>query len=375
MRKSLLLALLLSSFFTVCTSASAEKKPTLRLGWSGPLTGNAAIVGQDSLESVKLAIQEANASGGVHGQQLELFIEDDGYNTVRALSAYQKLVQHDQVKVIIANTYSGIFATSRATMQDDVVIMDSLDCNEDIAALPANIFCLGTKTESVAAAFAGDIIKQSFKTVAIFSEEGDGWVQLIKDHSTLLLERAGVRVFASSFSPETTTFRASLLQARQQKAEALIILGNDQMGTAVREAQALDFKPQLYGIGSVLSPGFQKLAGPGLEGIYISSWLAQASPELTAYRKAFQASAGRAPYLELAAVPAYDASKILIECLRKSSQPDRPITSEGLRSCLLATKDYPGLSGKLSFDSDGAVRSLIEQLYVLRAGKLESLTQ
>lgn len=364
MNKLILLALIFAS------SAFAQQREPIVIGWSGPLTGNCAVVGVDSVAAVQLVIDKANQNGGIGGRQLKLVVEDDGYITTKAVTAYRKLVDQDKAKVIIANTYGGIFATAAQAVRDQVLVIDPLDCNEEIARLPENTLCLATKTESISKAFSDHIIANKVKSVLLLVEESDGWMQLIAENTRELLEKDGIRVLEEYTPSATASYKSILVKAKNAKVKAIVLLGNDQMGAAVREMGELGIEVQIYGVGSILSPGFQALAAGGLEGALVSSWLA---PRTAAYRKflsQFKEKNGRDPALELATMPSYDVAGMLLSCLRRIIHKGDDISSNAIRQCLLNQKDYPGLTGKISFDRDGAVRSIHERLYRFQGGQL-----
>ena len=351
----------------------AHAENPVLIGWSGPMTGNCAVVGVDSAAAVQLAIDQANAAGGVAGRQLKLVVEDDGYETTQAVGAYKKLVSQNGARLVIANTYGGVFATARDALRDGAMVIDPLDCNDDIAALPENTFCLATRTESITNAFVQDISRNRFKSVLLLVEESDGWMQLVARNTRLSLEKAGVSVKEEFVSPTEGSFRPLLLRARQARVEALIILGNDQMGLAPREMRELGMPAQIYGVGSILSPGFRALAGESIEGARVSSWLAPRTAKYSDFLKTFEEKFGRKPALELATMPSYDVASILIQCLQKTLPGSGEVDTEKMRNCILGQHDFDGLTGSISFDPDGAVRSIHERLYEIRDGQLSGI--
>ncbi|RIL10863.1 MAG: hypothetical protein DCC75_03495 [Proteobacteria bacterium] len=340
------------------------------IGWTGPLTGSSAVVGVDSLAAVQLAVEEFNSAAQPGAIKIRLVYEDDGYVVTRALSAYHKLTSVDRAGVIFASTYGGVFAASQAALRDLVLIIDTLDCNDDIAALPANTLCLATQTESIAEVIAADIAASSHSDAVILLEESDGWMQFLERNIRELLTKERVNVVTESSLPTSNDYRSSLVRAKAASATALVILGNDQMGLALKQAADLAYNPQVYGIGSILSPGFQKLAQGKVEGAKVSSWSAAEGVRKQEFMQAFQKKFGRTPALELAAVPAYDAAKIVLGCVETASSKGRLPSDEDLRRCILDTKEYQGVSGPISFDPDGAVRTIREELYIVRNGVL-----
>jgi branched-chain amino acid transport system substrate-binding protein len=364
---------LLLLIFSLSSVLPVFAEQPLEIGWSGPLSGPCAVVGIDAVPAIQMVFDRVNAQGGIKGHPLRLVVEDDLYNATKAVTAYKKLVSNNKVPFIFASTYAGVFATAHDAVNDKVLIIDTLDCNEDLAELPENTLCLATKTESIAQGFVNDIVSKKYKAVLILIEESDGWMQLIARNASAGLRKAGVKVLEESSLPSTTDYAPSLIRGRSAKVEALIALGNDQMGTAFRQARTLGMHVQFYGVGSILSPGFQALAKNTIEGALASSWLPAASQAYEEFLTAFKARIGRAPYLELSVVPAYDAANILIGCLNGATDQNGSVDSSKLRACFLATKNLNGASGTISFDPDGAVRSIHERLFKVHDGKLSPL--
>lgn len=66
---------------------------------SGPIKGWGVAVAN----GMKLAVEEINAAGGVHGRKLRLIVEDSGYDPKKAVLATQKLVERDKIFVNIGS--------------------------------------------------------------------------------------------------------------------------------------------------------------------------------------------------------------------------------------------------------------------------------
>lgn len=64
---------------------------TLKIGASGPLTGNNAQYGMGVKNAAQLAVDEINAAGGVNGYKLEFRMEDDEADAEKAVNAYNTL--------------------------------------------------------------------------------------------------------------------------------------------------------------------------------------------------------------------------------------------------------------------------------------------
>jgi branched-chain amino acid transport system substrate-binding protein len=73
------------------------------VGMTADLTGPLAFIGQQASEGARLYLRHVNEQGGVHGRQIELRVEDDGYSPPRTVAAFRKLLDRDGVFCFAGN--------------------------------------------------------------------------------------------------------------------------------------------------------------------------------------------------------------------------------------------------------------------------------
>ena len=79
----------------------------LRIGVMESLTGPGETYGTVNALAKWMAVDEINGEGGINGRMIELAIEDSKCNAHDAITAYNKLVDVDGVKIILGTTCSG----------------------------------------------------------------------------------------------------------------------------------------------------------------------------------------------------------------------------------------------------------------------------
>jgi ABC-type branched-subunit amino acid transport system substrate-binding protein len=78
----LLLTLVMAFTFAACkgsttsTTVPTTKPADVNLGVVMDITGALSGIGSSLVNSIKLAVDQANAAGGINGAQIKLFIED-----------------------------------------------------------------------------------------------------------------------------------------------------------------------------------------------------------------------------------------------------------------------------------------------------------
>jgi ABC-type branched-subunit amino acid transport system substrate-binding protein len=65
------------------------------------LSGPVKVWGVPFANGMKMAVDEINSAGGIHGRRIRLIIEDSGYDPKKAVLATQKLIERDKVFSIV----------------------------------------------------------------------------------------------------------------------------------------------------------------------------------------------------------------------------------------------------------------------------------
>ncbi|MES1941238.1 branched-chain amino acid ABC transporter substrate-binding protein LivK [Salinisphaera sp. T5B8] len=103
---------------------AAEK---VNIGFTGPLSGGAALYGENTLEGLRMAAEEINSNGGidVDGTNYEINIVslDDMYSPSRAAVNGKRLVQQSNTPVVFTPHSGGTFALQAFNERDGFLIM------------------------------------------------------------------------------------------------------------------------------------------------------------------------------------------------------------------------------------------------------------
>lgn len=79
----------------------------IKIGYVGPLSGDVAAIGQNTLVGAQIAVAEINATGGIGKRNLQLITEDAKCDPKLATLSGQKLLSIDRVAAIIGGICSG----------------------------------------------------------------------------------------------------------------------------------------------------------------------------------------------------------------------------------------------------------------------------
>src|SRR3989440_8156687 len=88
----------------------ARGETPIKIGMVDPLTGVYAAPAGNEVMGAKLAIEQINAKGGILGRQVEWLVEDSATDVGTGVQKARKLIERDQVNVMIGDVNSGIAA-------------------------------------------------------------------------------------------------------------------------------------------------------------------------------------------------------------------------------------------------------------------------
>lgn len=342
-----------------------QAEGSYKLGYIGPMTGDVAILGEEASKAIQVAVDEANAGGGINGRQIELIVEDDQYDTAKSISAYEKMVNSDGVDTIIMSTYGGVMALADRAKKDNVLIVDSLDCDQAIADLPENIFCIAKETNDLADVIADYAKEQGYKNIGILHSTVDNFMQSVSDEFvTRIGDSATVQV--ESYKPGTTDFKTSLMKFKDK--DAIVFLGYDEIGIAIKEAKNLGIGKNYLTIPTVATtPSIQKAAGAAIDGVHFSFYAPLTENQVaTKFHSDFKAKYGRTPFVFVASDQAYDAAKILIaEVLPKVTANTKEKQLSQKISAMEDVTNFKGVTGTLTMKEDGRVNGILVRLFKL----------
>ena len=112
---------------TTMGMSSAVMAEEVNIGFSGPLSGGAALYGENVLSGLRMAAEEINANGGfdIDGENhtVNIVALDDQYSPAQAATNAKRLKQESNVPAIFIPHSGGIFALMDFNVEDDFLIM------------------------------------------------------------------------------------------------------------------------------------------------------------------------------------------------------------------------------------------------------------
>ncbi|MGC8783175.1 MAG: ABC transporter substrate-binding protein [Armatimonadota bacterium] len=320
-------------------------------------TGSTATFGESTFKGIQLAVEEVNAKGGIDGKKIELHKEDDRSDAQEARSAVTKLIQRDKVVAVIGEVASSRSLAAAPICQENRIPMISpSSTNPKVTQVGDYIFrvCFIDPFQGTAVAtFAYQTLKARRAAILtdVKNDYSVGLAQYFKETFTKL---GGQIVAEKSYSEGDPDFRAQLTAIKAANPDAIFVPGYySEVGTIARQARELGITVPFLGGDGWDSPKLVEGAGTALEGSYFSNHYSHEStePVVQEFVRKFKARYGGEVPDALAAL-GYDAANILFDAIKRagSTEPSK------IRDALAQTKDFPGVTGKITIDAQRNAR-------------------
>lgn len=358
MKKFLLaFSLIFSIFFTSCvqkggdTNGTSSSGDTIKVGVYGDTSGSTSSFGLSTRNGIQLAFEEINAAGGVNGKKLDMIFEDDQGTPEKAKTVISKLINQDKVVAVLGEVASSNSLAAAPVAQEAKIPMITPSSTNPEVTLKGDyisrVCFIDPFQGAVMAKFAANTLKA--KTAAVLgdnsSDYSKGLTQFFEQEFTKL---GGQVTTKQTYAQKDQDFKAQLTQIRDQKPDVIYIPGYyGEVAIIAKQARELGMTMPLLGGDGWDSPELWKLGGAALTNAYISNHYSadNPAPEIQNFVKSYKAKFGVEP--DSLAALAYDSAKVLADAIKRANGTE----SAKLKDAINATKDFAGVTGKITLDS------------------------
>ncbi len=363
---SALLALLIA---LALAGGCGKESGRLKIGEYGSLTGDKATFGTSQHHGVEMALDEANAAGGVAGLPITVITEDNQGRPEEAATAVNKLIVQDRVAAVLGEVASSnSLAAAPICQEAKVPMITPASTNPAVTEVGDYIFriCFIDPFQgTVMARFAGQSL--GLTRVAVLRDvKSDYSVGLAGFFRAEFVRQGGVITGDESYQQGDVDFKAPLTALIAGKPEALFVPGYyTEVGLIARQARELGYTGPLLGGDGWDSPKLLEIASGALEGCFLSNHYSveDPSPLVQNFVGSYRTRYGEAP--DAMAALGYDAMRLLVHCLRRLHEVDAAgfaaltggdaeasaAARARLRDLIAGTQDFPGVTGTISLDA------------------------
>ena len=305
------------------TGSTSNGEVTLKIGGSGPLTGDYAQYGNGVKNGAQLAVDEINAAGGVNGIKLEFKLEDDEGSQEKAVNAYNVLKDWGMKLSIGTVTSDACIAFQGEASRDNMfVLTPSATAVEAISGDNAFRVCFSDPNQGVASA---DYIADNnvAKKVAVIYDSSNSYSSGIYEKFNAEAKVKGLEVVtAQSFTSDNNEDFSAQLQAVKSSGAELVFLPiyYSEAALILKQAQNAALDVKYFGCdgldGILTMANFDKSLAEGV--MLLTPFAANATDEYTVnFVKKYSAKYGTDTMNQFAA-DAYDAIYIIKAAIEKA---------------------------------------------------------
>lgn len=329
---------------------------SMKIGLVSSLTGPGAFIGDPFSRGARMAIERANAAGGINGQKIDLVVYDSEASADKSLVFVKRLIADDKVAVILGPDFSGTVRAVLPTIEEAGI--PTLYNTPVIEPKPGSFHFTPWPSEETSYRVALDSLKgRNIKKLALLATTdvtGESGLKQI----TTLAPSYGVTVGpVERMELQDKDATPQLTKLRGSSPDAVFFVGSGAaVAVVARGFTRLGMKtPLMLSTGGVSATFPQLLKDitpdtlifPTYKMIVVDS-LPASDPNrqpILDFMKAYEEKQGRKA--DFFAGAGWDLANIAIEAMKKAGNDPKKI-----RDAIQGIRNYPATMAVLSFAPD-----------------------
>ncbi len=355
-----IIVLVLSSLFVIVSCTGNKKNNSddefLLIGMQGPLTGSIEFYGTQTLGGVELAVQEVNRTGGINGKQVKVVAFDSKGDAKESLITANSLITSG-VCAVIGESTSGAFLSSRSAFNRHGIPVISPGATADGVTEGQDYVFRTTLQDTIGAPYLVDYLidKKGHRNYAIIINTADSYSVSLGELFRQHLKKRNVNIVTEArIYGEPTDVSDELKSLRGKDIDVVIYSGFHPEGAVIlKEMDRQGIDAILAGADGLQQAGLTPLIGDLAIGtIYYAGFSPNADNDMV--RGFNKLSSENGLTSDDLSAQAYDTTNIIFSVMKKTGITNcSPESRNKIRSGLSKVRNYEGVAGVLSFDSEG----------------------
>jgi len=351
LRLSTLLTLAASLILPACSKPDAPTN-TIKIGSLQSITGPTNTFGNSCDKGIRLAAEERNKAGGVLGKQIDIITADTESQQDKAKTAVLQLLDNDHVVAILGEVASSrTMAAAPSCQSKQIPMLTPASTNPEVTRAGDYIFrsCYIDDLQGKwIATFAKDTLH--FDRAAVLEDKKQDYSHGLAKACKAEFTKAGGQIVGEAFYQSgDTDFSVPLTTLKATNPQIIFLPGYySEVPEIVRKARELGITCPFIGGDGWESDKLLERGGPALDGCYYTTHCDSNDPDpaVQTFVKNYQAKYHAIP--DAMATLGYDGANILFDAIKRADSTDGP----KLRDALAATKDFPGVTGKITINQN-----------------------
>jgi branched-chain amino acid transport system substrate-binding protein len=355
-------------------SGSAAAGGTIKLGGGFALTGDESALDLPAANGAKLAVKEINAAGGVNGSQIDFIVHDSQYKMDVTAQTAKQFVEQDKVPLFIGYTDTDSVLASGPTFQAAKIPFITVGATSPkIPSQVGDMMFLACFGDNVQAAVGAEYSYNTFGHNAYFLwDKGVEYTTLLGGYfKSRFTELGGTIALEDSYDDKATDFSAQItkIKALSPQPDFYYVAAMPyNIGPLVKQFRDAGITGPIVGGDGYDTPDLVKVAGGAADNVFFTTHALMDSTGGTDGIKKFitdyKAEYGNDPENAFAAL-GYDTVYLMVDAIKRAGSTD----SAAVKSAIEATKDFPGITGKITFSADSHVPQKGVTVISVKGGK------
>jgi len=348
-------------------AGSGEKENAIKIGFIGPLTGDAANYGKLMTQAVKIAVEERNAKGGIGGVKVVFLPEDSEGKPEKANAAIEKLASVDKIYGLIGGVFSGESLAIAPRCEAEKILMISPSATHKDLTNKGDYIFRDVPSDALQATVFAKYVREvmGLSRVAILYIKNDYSQGLSMDFKSQFEADGGTIVGMETGLQGDKDFKTQLTKIKALNPEALFIPNYvAEIAQILEQAKQLGLNTKMLSADGFSNPEILELAGDLANGVIFSGPEkedpAQANAKTAAFEKKYEEKWGEKP--DSFSLNAYDGANLIMDAIQaaydKASDADKKalnLDRSLMQKYVAGIKGYMGVSGEITFAPNGDV--------------------
>ena len=384
---------------TPTVAGSPTAAGALKIGALVPFTGSLSDFGVPFERSMKLAVKEINAAGGVLGKPVVLVSGDGATEPIKAQEEARRLIDIEKVSAIIGEAASGVTlpVAESVTVPAKILQISPASTSVALTVVEDDDYLFRTTINDLAqggvmATLVDDLGYTSACTMYVNNAYGQGLSEAFTDAFGVL--GGSVTAQVSHAAEEQVSYLSELNQCVEGNPEVLAAISYPEHGRVyLKEALEGGLIDNFVFCDGTMSPDmFKDLGWDSFEGMYGTSPGASDPARGQEFTAAYEAEYGEKPAMPFMR-ESYDAVYVIALAAEKAGSTDSTAIRDALRDVANppGTKvtggvdgftealdlidagtdiNYSGAASEIDFDAAGDVPQGAIQVWKIEGGKI-----
>jgi len=338
--------------FYSCKEKKNNEKKVVKIGAILPLSGDLAQYGESGKQGLIIALDEFKENN--KELNYDIVIEDDKADVKVALSAINKLITNDKVKIVIGAMASGVtLGIAPLINQKKIILIAPTSTASDVTNAGDYIFRV-----CVSDAFEGksmvDYISKKFPKakIGVLYINNDYGIGLKGNFIESAISKGLNIAVDNGYNPTQKDFKTIINKLKNEKIDLLYIVAQKEQLNFFTQCKELNYKPQFTGSTMIEDNDLLSRLGSFLDGTLYTyrSYNPTDSGKSTQYFvNAYKNKFNKVPDFYAASV--YDATKLALQTELYFSS-----NKSNYKEYLYGLKGFNGVTGQITFDKNGDVQ-------------------